>query len=378
MKRVLKFVLGMALCLAPSSYAEVVVFSDGTEIKVETYEVRGSLFVFTTTEGRVRSVALSFVNLEATEQSNGLAGAAASAKTHPTEGGPAKARPPEIRPPGARPPEAPRGGSPTPARNERPTGELSPKVEKLLESLGLKSIIFQMPAVVSAAVAQAEKYVSGDGPEVAGIVLGAFEHAFQPDEIYGVVSSSFADRAEDSQLNSAMLWLRSPLARRMSDLELSARTPEGLRLLREYAASLESTMPSAARLDMLQRLDEVTGRTEADVERRIRILRTVIESFNHLVPSEHHMTEEEIEQTVEKVRSELHVSMKNYSLVNLLFTYRSASDADLGKYITFWETVEGQWLKRATEESLSAGMFHGFETAIERVAQEVKAGGRQR
>jgi len=430
MKRALEVVLGIGLCFAPSSYAEVVVFVDGKQMEVESYEVRGKLLVLTDNEGMVCSVGLSVVNLEATKRVNRDAEKRVSlnrhspeampAEAHPTrvrlartrpartlpaearlakedsakprpaaarpaearlakadsakpraaEARPAEASPTETRSARARPSDSPRVGFPGSAGNPPPVGESSTKVDNVLNSLGLKSLVSQMPDFVSTTIVQAERYMLEDGPEVSGTVRSAFEQAFQADRIYPIVSRAFAERTEDSELESALLSLNSPQNRRMNELERFARTAEGLRQLQEYTLELQTTMPPAARLEKLQRLDAVMGLTGADIERRLRMLRAVMKAFNQLIPQDRRMAEEDINQVVDRGGPTLRVSMNNYSLVRLLFTYRSASDAELEKYIAFWETDEGRWLNRVTQESLSAGMLHGFETAMKHLAQQ--------
>ena len=53
------------------SAPKLVVFSDGTQIEVQHYELRGKLVVFVTDDGKLRSVSRIYVDLEATERING-------------------------------------------------------------------------------------------------------------------------------------------------------------------------------------------------------------------------------------------------------------------------------------------------------------------
>jgi hypothetical protein len=57
---------------ASSSSGELVVLADGTRIEVLHYEVKGRLVVFTTLDGKLRSVARAGVDLDATRRVNGV------------------------------------------------------------------------------------------------------------------------------------------------------------------------------------------------------------------------------------------------------------------------------------------------------------------
>lgn len=120
-----RFVLTVAmtgLFVAFAWSAEVVVFVDGSRIEVLSYEVKGGLVLFTTSEG-LRSVPSTYVDLEATRQANRGATVPSprqSSPSRPPEPPPAPEPPQPIPPPTtdiepepAQPP--PEAGQPTPA-----------------------------------------------------------------------------------------------------------------------------------------------------------------------------------------------------------------------------------------------------------------------
>ncbi len=80
MRRLTLMSLVLSKLLSTSAQAEkVVIFADGTQMKVQRYEVKGSIVQFTTEDGKLRSIPLSHVNLEATERQNGRGSSATSA-----------------------------------------------------------------------------------------------------------------------------------------------------------------------------------------------------------------------------------------------------------------------------------------------------------
>jgi hypothetical protein len=351
MKRVLVLV-GMTICFSTSSFSEILVLNDGTEMEVEVYAIKGRILVFTTMEGRARSVALSFVDLRATEERNRRA-VPADREAAPSS------EPDHIT-------------SRVPVVEKTLPADSAQEFQEVLDASGVKRILSEFPLLVSGGLAEARRHGKEKGLGASEFVQKVFEHAFRPDEIYEVVTATFANRSGDRQVAQVSAWLRSPLARRMAEMEQSARSPEGQRALREFAASLGQSMPPAARLEALQRLDELSGITRGALDRRMRVVRAALEAHRRVASEESRMTEQEMNQALQEARSKLEVSMKNYSLLNMLFTYRLASDEELAEYITFWEGESGRWLSSATRESLSAGIAHAVDTVMESIALEAQ------
>jgi hypothetical protein len=85
--------------LAPLvSLQQVIVFADGTEMAIQSYEVRGRIVQFTTMDGSLRSVPSSYVNLEATEARNGGSRGTRQAPAPPPPPAP-ESRPAPVEPP---------------------------------------------------------------------------------------------------------------------------------------------------------------------------------------------------------------------------------------------------------------------------------------
>ncbi len=337
--------LGIAFFSAPPLFSEVIVFVDGTQMEVQAFEIKGNLFVFTTTEGKVRSVPLSLLDTHATARHKN-SGEARAAKT-------------------------PRPVSPPPKLLTHSVNLGEQKARELLESSGMKSLVLQMSAHVSWDLAEVDRLIPGYRRELES-VRSAFEPALESQHIGEVVASALAEAAGDPRLNRALGWFRTPLSHRMTRLTIAAQSHEGRRLLQDYADHLASEMPPAKRMELIQRLDDATGLTELEVEQRSRILRAVLEAVNRSVPAKRRISLDEIDEAVEKARGRLRASTQSSSLVKLLFTYRTASDAEIARYAAYWETEEGRWLNQTLRWSLFAGLAWGLETAAQDTAEQAR------
>ena len=82
----------VALWVAGASAAaaqKTIVFADGSRMAIQSYEIKGGSVQFTTTDGKLRSVPSSYVNLAATEEANGGASPQAPAAPAPSPPPPA-------------------------------------------------------------------------------------------------------------------------------------------------------------------------------------------------------------------------------------------------------------------------------------------------
>jgi hypothetical protein len=111
MVRTLVAILVVFLGSASVSRSEVVVFVDGTRMEVKSYEVKGSMVVLTTMEGKLRSVPANYVNLEATARANRRPAAPAA----PPARAPEKPAPAQAPPAAPAPPPSPAPAPPAPA-----------------------------------------------------------------------------------------------------------------------------------------------------------------------------------------------------------------------------------------------------------------------
>ena len=61
----------LLLLLAVAVAADVVIFTDGTRMRVQKYEIKNKVVVITTMDGKLRSIPSNYINLDATERVNG-------------------------------------------------------------------------------------------------------------------------------------------------------------------------------------------------------------------------------------------------------------------------------------------------------------------
>ena len=88
--------LAVIVGVTSPTFAETIVFVDGTRMEVKKHEVKGAMVVLTGMDGKLRSVPSAFVNFEATAKANRSATVASDSSA--PKSAPSKSAPPEPRP----------------------------------------------------------------------------------------------------------------------------------------------------------------------------------------------------------------------------------------------------------------------------------------
>ncbi len=122
----------LLLLLAVAVAADVVIFTDGTRMRVQKYEIKNKVVVITTMDGKLRSIPSNYINLDATERLNRR-----QRPQQPQQAQEAQQATPAKTPPQPTPPSTPPAAEPAPALPEpRPDSPSAPRrtIPKILAS----------------------------------------------------------------------------------------------------------------------------------------------------------------------------------------------------------------------------------------------------
>ena len=228
----------------------------------------------------------------------------------------------------------PSRGAPGGAERVAPPQTAAAAVDEVLELSGLKLQLAQLPQQV---LAQAPQLPSELSPQERAALLRALAYAFRIDAIYPVIKATFLAEFDEDQIASLLRWLRSPAARRMVALEVRASSPAAASELQAFAAGLERTPPSATRIALIRRLDEATATTAIGFETLVAIAEEIARATGT-----ERMSVGELEAMM-RSRADVQDVLADTTSVTLLFTYRTARDAELAPYVAAWESEPGRW-----------------------------------
>lgn len=254
--------------------------------------------------------------------------------------------------------------TPPPATDEAPPRDAGALVDEVLELSGARRALAQIPGQVQAQIQQRK----GQLPETDLARLGdIMTRSFSPDALHAGLRESLSKQADPDRLSLVVRFLRSPLARRMTQLELDATAPGSPAEMKKFAERTQASGPPQARLELIQRLDAATGSTEVAVDAAVAVIRAIGKALNAASPQDRRLTARELDGMIEKTKAAMSDSLRAAATLQLLFAYRSAADRELGDYVQFWESDPGRWFLRAFRK----GLLEAISAAATSAAAEI-------
>jgi hypothetical protein len=265
---------------------------------------------------------------------------------------------PVIREPAPIPP-------PKPPAAPKPITEPADFVDSVLDGLGLRSAI--------ASYAQTTRLLSFlDKGRLAEIDLPVLERVvgeqFQPGPFYKAIGDQLHKGYSPERLPALTEWLHSPLARKLAGMEAHAYTPESRQELVEFAGSLSTNPPPQPRLLLIHRLYESNRISDMEVEATIALVHTTAQAISPVLPKEKRYGANELDRALGNVKSRYRSVMRNAKLVQYLFAFQSASDAELEQYAGFLESDDGKWLI----STIDKGFFNATGSISRRLQAEIQ------
>jgi hypothetical protein len=188
------------------------------------------------------------------------------------------------------------------------------------------------------------------------------------------------ERIYDARLAEAVLaWLRSPIGRRITKLEISVAGPQADAELRAYVqrAMQGDDGASAPRLALMQALDAATGMTEFTLEVTMATALATASGINGTLPAAERRDADELSRAVQAQRETLRSQIEQMTRISMLFTYRELDDTEIGQYIAFARSEAGRWYQDAVKRALLDVLVDASERVGRRVALELREAGAQ-
>ena len=297
-----------ALAVANTVCAETVHFTDGTRMEVASYEIRDNVVILLTSDGKLRSVPRSYVDLDALVDKEAM-------------------------------------------------------VAEAIELMGLRRLIDEIASSARQAAAGID-----EGSPTSEMLVDAMSEGFASERIYRVAEETFREKATGMRLGTALEWLRSPFARRMERAESSGF--EGS--LESYIAGLESAPPSGDRVELLLRLDRASGTSDAAVEMQVAMMKALLQGMYSLGAGTDHAIERAVDlarpkfarETRNRIQLSLHFLYRDVSDDELV-QYLAYLESEDGEWLT-------RVLLKALFAAMEEGARRSGEVLAERLTELTK------
>jgi hypothetical protein len=223
------------------------------------------------------------------------------------------------------------------------------EMQEIFRLSGLEAQIGALDRVVAASLVPNLQRVPA---AQADVVRDAVLRAFSAPVIQQDVSARLAKANDPQQAAATLRWLRSPLGRRVTELETHASSAEGVQALEAFAQQLRSHPPDETRLALARALDQAIGQTDFAVEVSLASARAAMSALGAALPQEKRLEPDKIEAAIEAQRQRLHQQLAMASLASTLFTYQNLSNAELESYVVFARSDAGRWYHGVVKQAL--------------------------
>ncbi len=272
----------------------------------------------------------------------------------------------------AAPPPAPRkpqavtaAKPPAPAKAAAPadTGQARDTlIEEALVATGLKQQLDQLPARLVAGVRQSDKQHTQASAATVKAIEDAVAKSFTAEGFHGQVSADLKKNFDQKRMQALLKDFSTPAAKSMIERERASPSPEALA---QYARSAAATKPSPQRAGLIKRIDAATRASDLAVEAAF----VSMKELSLGIAGANARKAAAIEKSIEKQRAAATKTIRDATLLNLAFSFRDASDADLEKYAAIYEAENTNWFYGLVYASLLEEVKSASAEAGERIGE---------
>jgi Domain of unknown function (DUF4124) len=238
------------------------------------------------------------------------------------------------------------------------------KVDELLELSGVRVQLAGLTSRVAVDLRPPPGQMSAAEMATIDRILG---QSLRPETVYGAVRDAFRPQVDRPNLEATAAWLRTPVARKIIALEVASSEPSADQKVAEYAATLKANPPPARRLELLQRLDWVTGANETSADLVAAIARGLSSAVSAAGPPETRLRPGQIEDRAAQVRARANESLREVRTMSMLYTYQTLEDDELSEYVRFSGSDAGRWYSTAMRKA----MVGAIGKVVEQTAAEL-------
>ena len=242
-------------------------------------------------------------------------------------------------------------------------GATSPESpESLYRYSGLER---QIPLVGSQIAQQLHSESNGIPATIRLKMAAVARRTFDPQRMKAEILADLRAKWNPTLAGEALKWLRSPIGRRVIQMEEAASTPEAQRAQEAFAASFAATPPDPKRVEWARQLDQATRATEISLGIMSTMARAIVRGAAAAHPGPASL--QDLESELDAQRPSMKRTAEAYSLIGILYAYRELSPEHFREYLAFFDSPAGQWY----QQFVGAAYQRSMEKASEKFAAEL-------
>ncbi len=188
-------------------------------------------------------------------------------------------------------------------------------------------------------------------------IFNVLVRVYSKSEYRLTLKEQFQRKYKPQHVQRVLKWYRSPLAKRIVQMELAAMSPYTNRRAKRYIRDLEDQTLKEQRLKILGQMESSVGYTDYSVE-TLKIFAGI------MFPFETSYKGKPVAALIESVRKELQEPLRKRILDRWLYIYRELPNEELLDYSKFIRSAAGKWFHKT--------MFDGSETGMIMLAIRAK------
>ena len=256
--------------------------------------------------------------------------------------------------------------SDSPPQVQPVVGERDALIDEALTLSGVRKQIEALPSQVRAgAEASPSPLPAKERATVAKIIADAFRSG----PILATVRTAFQKSYDPTQMGLLLAQLRTPLARKMSELEGATSEPDFAQKLRAFAVQLKDAPPAQDRVARLVQLEAINGATDLVLELRATSIATALKALSPLMPPEKRTPPDRVDALARDVAGQQRDATRQEMLLVYLYAYRDATDQELDEYIGIEGSEAGRWFHDIYRKARLEALTAATETAVRQVAK---------
>jgi hypothetical protein len=231
-------------------------------------------------------------------------------------------------------------------------------VVALYEKSGMEVLINQLGGLYLSGL---DQHRSKLPPELFNALQRAGRHAFQAAKMRNRALATMKNSCDPELAQEVLDWLLSPLGQEITALESIQFSSKTVQEVQTFAKQLQSNPPPQERYNLIRRLDAATGASEKNVEVALEILVQTATAMQGAFSKGGKISVEEMRRQMALRRPQLEEDAKKTTQVSLTYLYRTLTDRELERYVSFSESKTGTAYHKMAFEALMAALSEAAE-----------------
>lgn len=251
--------------------------------------------------------------------------------------------------------------------------QAAPTAQQVVEASPIDDIIDQYPAMLKTGIRQGLSQSTQLQPFLVNSIGAAVSTAFSGADIERQVVEDLQGKLSDAQLQVIADWYRTPLAKRISQAEISASSPSAWKEIQASGPVLVKEYQGTEFAGLFDRYDEAARATESAVDTAIAMQFSMAAAMNAMKGA-NAVPVDQLRQQLESQRTMLRGQVGQQVYTGYLYTYNEFTAEELRQYMSFLESDAGAAFTRVSTQSIQEALMEPVDMISRKLSQLLGSG----